>query len=423
MYDRVDLNYLQSQISQKFSHFTDSMQINSAIDEYNSSLTLLRDELAPLKTVCVSDRISSEWFNTVCRDAKRNKRRAERKWRKSKTHASLLAYQKKCIEYHRVLVEERTASIQAQVDICGQKRLFKIARKLLGNCAADLFPTAESHLQLANDFDAFFIQKVKRLRNKITPSESSPSFGLPTSSPALQLSKFESFNLLNNEDVIDIVKSMETKTCDLDPFPTNILVSLPTTMISLFRKLINSSLSSGLFPEALKLGLVSPILKKHQIDHTEFSNFRPITSIPFISKIFEKVVVSKLVKHLDDNGLNDQFQSAYRKFFSTETAILKVHDDIMQALDTGECILSVYLDMSAAFDTIDHNILLNRLIDIGISGSALGWFQSYLISRRQCVKIKSSISDPVFLECGVPQGFNSGSCPLHHLHLSPQQYH
>ena len=134
-------------------------------------------------------------------------------------------------------------------------------------------------------------------------------------------------------------------------------------------------------------------------------NYRPVSNLPFISKVLEKVVVKRLDDHMLDNNLYSSGQSAYRERHSTETALLKVQSDILTALNSGSGAVLLMLDLSAAFDTIDHGILLSRLNNLyGISGDALDWFKSYLSSRVQRVIIGDTVSECKDLNFGVPQG-------------------
>ena len=135
------------------------------------------------------------------------------------------------------------------------------------------------------------------------------------------------------------------------------------------------------------------------------NNFRPISNLNFISKILEKVVASRIQSHLLSNSLSSSFQSAYRMFHSTETTLLGIHNDLILAMDRGEVTSLILLDLSAAFDTVDHSILLHRLQHwFGLHGTSLDWFSSYLTSRSQAVSIQNSTSSFSNLSCGVPQG-------------------
>ena len=130
-----------------------------------------------------------------------------------------------------------------------------------------------------------------------------------------------------------------------------------------------------------------------------------MSNIAFIGKIIEKMAAKHLISHLNDNKLHEKMQSAYRSYHSTETALLRVHNDILVQLDKKRSVLLVLLDLSAAFDTIDHDVLFNLLSTrLGVRGHALDWFISYLSSRTQSVSISGESSSPKILHYGVPQG-------------------
>lgn len=150
---------------------------------------------------------------------------------------------------------------------------------------------------------------------------------------------------------------------------------------------------------------MQPILKRPNLDSSNLSNFRPISHLPFVTKILDKVVLCQLETFLNENKIYDIFQSGFKKFHSTETALVKVLNDIFLATDSGHSVVLILLDLSAAFDTIDHNVLLSRLEHIvGIRGPVLQWFHSYLTNRSFSVNINSYRSAPVKLTCGIPQG-------------------
>ena len=154
----------------------------------------------------------------------------------------------------------------------------------------------------------------------------------------------------------------------------------------------------------MKIALITPLLKKILLDPETLKNFRPVSNLSYISKLIERVVAERLNYHLTSNNLHEVLQSAYEKFHSTETALLKVQNDLLMSIDADGGAILVLLDLSAAFDTIDHSVLLNRLSDLGIHGAVLSWFKSYLTGRRQSVKIKGQRSSERDLPFGVPQG-------------------
>ena len=162
---------------------------------------------------------------------------------------------------------------------------------------------------------------------------------------------------------------------------------------------------SGIVPAPLKDGILRPLLKKVGMNHNELKNYRPVTNLTFVSKILEKVVFQQILSHIDFNSLHAVFQSAYKKYHSTETALLKVYTDLLDGIDSGKICYLNLLDLSAAFDTIDHDILLERLhTSFGISGIVLKWIKSYLTNRTYCVKVGNYTSDSDTSRFGVPQG-------------------
>ena len=182
--------------------------------------------------------------------------------------------------------------------------------------------------------------------------------------------------------------------------------------------IINQSLQTGVFPSSFKKAVITPLLKKPSLDCI-FKNYRPISNLSFISKVLEKVVAAQLTSHLTEHHLLETFQSAYRQHHSTETALLRVQNDILCALDSQCTVLLLLIDLSAAFDTVDHQILLQRLETcFGLSGNVLHWFTSYLNCRQQCVSLKNVKSETQGLLWGVPQGSVLGPI-LFSLYVSP----
>ena len=160
-----------------------------------------------------------------------------------------------------------------------------------------------------------------------------------------------------------------------------------------------------MFPAHFKSALVSLLLKKPTLNRDDMKNYRPVSNLSFLSKFLEKVVTSRLNSHINSSHTSNDYQSACRKFHSTETALLKIHNDILSSMDDGRVIALTLLDLSAAFDTTDHAILLRRLGNwFGVSGKVLDWFKSYLTGRSQRIKLGKCLSSRSDLSFGVPQG-------------------
>ena len=159
--------------------------------------------------------------------------------------------------------------------------------------------------------------------------------------------------------------------------------------------------------------MITPRIKKPGLDRDDVSNYRPISNLTFISKVMEKIVAKQLIAYLASNNLMPRLQSGFRSGHSTETAILRVLSDIYSSIDQGQVALLALLDVSAAFDTVDHDILLERLSkSFGITRSAHHWIRSFLTSRTQTVHVGISISTSAPVRWGVQKGSVLG--PLHH---------
>ena len=187
------------------------------------------------------------------------------------------------------------------------------------------------------------------------------------------------FRLLLDDDVSAIVKKSPTKSCEADPIPTFLLKDILPNILPLLREIVNKSLQTGNFPDDLKVALVRPLLKKTNLDLVE-KNYRPVSNLQYISKLIEKAVNIQLNDHITTNNLMEPMQSAYRAGHRTETALIKVKADILNAIDNKEVVCLVLLDLLAAVDMDDHQILLERLkIMFGLTGAVIDWITSYLL--------------------------------------------
>ena len=214
---------------------------------------------------------------------------------------------------------------------------------------------------------------------------------------------FSKFNNVPLASVQKLITSAPSKSCASDPLPTSIVKQCVDELSPAISSIINLSLESGEFPEEWKGALVKPMIKKPKLELIK--NFRPVSNLQFLSKLTEKAVAQQAVSHVITHGLLPVLQSAYRPLHSTETALLRVRNDILLNMNKQQVTLLVFLDLSAAFDTIDHSVLLRRLeTKFGFTGTALEWFKSYLSGRFQQVVIDDATSDKFNMDFGVPQG-------------------
>ena len=216
--------------------------------------------------------------------------------------------------------------------------------------------------------------------------------------------EFLHFSIPTDEAVKSVIVKAASKHCDLDPAPSWLLkLSINALLPVVSSHIVTWSMESSTVPDEFKVAQVSPLLKQAGLDTELFSNYRPVSILAFLSKTIEKVVAQQMTSYLKENNLEELLQSTYKKGHYVETALLKVQRDIMLATDVGLVVVQVLLDLSAAFDTIDHSILLHRLkYRFGVSGPALEWFASYLSERYQYIRIGSSRQASGKYQVGFP---------------------
>ena len=216
---------------------------------------------------------------------------------------------------------------------------------------------------------------------------------------------FSGFRKLSTDDVIAAIRRLPNKSSAVDPLPVNLLKQVANELAPYLAEVFTRSLECGHFPSVYKAAYITPLLKKSGLDATNVRSYRPISNLSVVSKLLERLVAQQLIDYLKTADLLPQYQSAYRPFHSTETAVLHVLSEILTAVDRGDVAALILLDLSAAFDTVDHDILLRRLqYSYGVNRSANRWFRSYLYGRTQNVRLGSITSSIIHLICCVPQG-------------------
>ncbi|KAK3570671.1 hypothetical protein QTP86_024757, partial [Hemibagrus guttatus] len=273
----------------------------------------------------------------------------------------------------------------------------------LHNIFSSLFnppaPPSPSSLT-AEDFATFYTEKIERICQAFTSlPTSSTSHSQHSTTPSLtQLSTVAA------EEVLQITRSCNPTTCPLDPIPSAMLQTISPDLLPFITTVINGSLTSGHVPTVFKKAKVIPVLKKPALDPSDISNYRPVSLLSFLSKILERVVCNQLSDYLMQNNVHDPNQSGFKAAHSTETALLAVTEKLHAARSAKLSSVLILLDLSAAFDTVNHKTLLSTLRSLGIYGTAWEWFASYLDGRSYQVTWKGLTSAPRRLSTGVPQG-------------------
>jgi len=359
------------------------------------------DKHAPIVSKTVTVRHKTPWFNDEISKAKQNRRACERKWSctKLQVHLDILKQSRLTVNMLCAKAKKQFYVDKVTKSAGDQKVLFSVANELLHKTNDSSLPSHKDSVSLANDFALFFVDKIHKISEKFKDpqlSRCNRSQNIPT---------FTDLQEVSEDTVKKIILKGNAKSCHLDPLPTSLLKDTVDLFVPFLTHFINSSISSSTVPSSCKAASVTPLLKKVSLDKNEFQNYRPVSNLPYVAKILEKVVVQQLTNHLEVNNLAESCQSAYHKAHSTETALVKITNDVLCSMDENKCVLLVLLDLSAAFDTVHHEVLFNRLYqDYGVEGSTMNWMRSYFSGRTQAVNINGVMSDPVQLSTGLPQG-------------------
>ena len=257
----------------------------------------------------------------------------------------------------------------------------------------------------ATSFSNFFFAKIDTIHVALHTQSTLTSTTFTDHHPTPGVSQLHSLPVATTSDIRNLLNKSPTTSCALGPLPTWLLKDVTDTFIHFLTRFVNSSITSSIVPHCLKHANVTPVLNKANRDHNNMNWYRSISNLPFVSKLIERYVTRCLIKHLTDNTLLERYQSAYKSHNYTETALVLVQNDIIEALDRRYGVILVLLDMSAAFDTVDHGILLSRLKQrFGMSGPALTWMRPYLSDKWQSVNVPGGAFIKSSVACSVTQG-------------------
>ena len=369
----------------------------SDIDAFNSFLRNTLDAHAPIRELLIPSRPAAPWITPRVELAKQERRQAERRWRRTGLTVHREIYKKQKTMCVNLIREEKIQYFNNRIEGSGSsKDLFRVCNQLLEKTNIPVLPNNILPSEMRNAFNSFFLEKIDKIRDTLDNEDVAPDFAGYSGTVLHQ------FKPVTESFVRKIILDSPKKFCELDPLPSTLFIECIDLLLPSITDFVNASLRHGVVSESMKKAIVRPLLKKSSLDQNILKNYRPVSNLPFLSKILEKVVLHQLKAHLVSNSLQEKFQSAYKCKHSTETALLKVTSDCLIAADRGKVSVLALLDLSAAFDTLDHDILIKRLsVTYGIRGTALRWFESYISDRYQKVATTSEYS---LLKFGVPQG-------------------
>ena len=407
-FKNLDISNLASQLgtslTSSMSECAESSSFSELLQVYNNTIDDELNNVAPLQTRTFPISSAPPWIDAEYRTNRAERRRLERRWKRTRLAEDKAQYGRQLRVCAGMCKAKRSAYYK---DLIASKRgdqraLYSIVNRLFDkNKSSGILPEYADAKVLANTFNKYYINKVDLLRSKIPVTD--PIFASNYAS-SFSGTLLTSFRPTTEKEIRDILKDSGIKTSFHDKLPANILKQVIDELIPHLCNLVNKSLLTGSC-DGIKESTIIPLLKKAGLDPDILKNYRPVADLVFLSKLIERSVAKQLFEHMTLNNLHCEHQHAYKPFHSTETLLLYIVDDCLIAFDSKSAVLLLFIDLSAAFDTVDIDKLLHILLtDIGISGTALKWFESFLTGRKQQVLIEQTLSDFLEVNFGVPQG-------------------
>ena len=255
-----------------------------------------------------------------------------------------------------------------------------------------------NQITVASELNKHFVSIGKKTANSVNTSRH--HFSEYLNNPNKNFFKF--FEIVPNE-IQNTINSCKNKKCSVDKIPIKIYKAVSDIISRPLCTIFNESINLGIFPNTLKIGKIRPLFKAG--DKKLASNYRPITILPTLSKIFEKLVFSRMYNFLNKFGLLHSCQFGFRKLHNTSHALSAMTKTIYEKLNDRHNVLALYIDLQKAFDVLDHNILIKKLNYLGIRGSFLNWLTSFLSNRHQCVELDNNTKSNLLpISHGIPQG-------------------
>ena len=385
------------------------MGVCDMVIEFNENLsTALNMQCPPqVKTVKKRGTLARHWYTDDLRNMKRQKRQCERAWLKCKCFMHKEQYDESLRMYKLACNTERSQYYTNVIEECKDdpKTLHKTVKDLMGDTESPVLPSFKSDKDLADQMGDFYSNKIIKIREEIDNIRTKTTYTQSDIYHTSLNSNFMSFSSLSDKDTRDLIRSLNNKHHPDDPIPVWLLKQNEEIFLPIIKLIVNTSLMQGTFPSTLKHATIRPIIKDKDLDKEIFKNYRPVSNTPFLSKLIEKAANNQITKYLEQNNLFPSQQSAYRKHHSCETAMVKIMDDIQQSVSEKKMVMLVLIDLSSAFDTVDQDILLFKLLNhFGITGTVLEWIKSYLKGRTFSVRIQNVNGKMCLLIYGVPQG-------------------
>ena len=386
-------------------------EVEFALELLSKKITSILDEMAPIRTIQIRENYAP-WLSLDTRKKMAERDQAKKLASQSKRADDWALYKQKRNQLNSILKKEKSKWQRNKFIKCEEendsRQVWKNVKSWL-NWTSSGAPTqlfCEGRLEtqpsrLAECMNTFFIQKVRNLKGSLRRAVSDPLLKLRR----LMVNRSCVFKLKPvHPDLVDkmIDNLKNSGSFGLDYIDTSTIKLIKSEILPALTHIINLSITSSCFPDQFKKAKVIPLFKSG--DRLSPRNYRPVAILPVWSKLLERAVFVQIIEYFESNNLLHANHHGFRAHHNTTTALLQMYDTWVEAMDRGEASGVVLLDMSAAFDMVDHNLLIEKLLLYGFDNASAAWIKSYLSDRKQTVCIDGTCSPLLSLEYGVPQG-------------------
>lgn len=392
-----------------------SMNVNESMTKFNDAIQIITDKHAPIRRMSNKRRKQTKkpWVTKAILTSIVNRHKLFSSHFLSKDPRKAKFYKAYSNKLNKIKEASKKKYFQDKFELNSQN--LKMTWKLIGL----LFNRKQSATQqqkitkliynnksytdknsIANQLNSYFVNVGRKLTEKLPKVTTDPTTYINRN-----FQNSFMFRSILPHEVEDIIMNLNQNKSTIG-VPRRCIKIACNNIAEPLASIFNISLHQGIVPDAFKIAKVTPIDKGG--DSTDPSNFRPISTLPTFAQIFEKLVYNQIINYIDKHNILYEYQFGFRKGHSTMQAITEITDNLKKAIDSNLYTCGVFLDLSKAFDTVNHSILLNKLRTYGIRGLPLNWFSSYLKNRKQYVSLGDTYSDSQTITCGVPQGSTLG---------------
>ena len=382
--------------------------VEQAYDTLSNTLKTVHDYYYPIKTKTIKQKdINKPWINQDLKVLIKEKHKLYSKFIRKpisfgdqyRTFRNRLNTSIKLAkdDYYKKKLEEAQGNSKATWKILNSILKCKQSKKTYINKLIVNDVEITDQKEIANNLNSFFANIGESLSNDLPKTDADPLIYMRGNYPVLR-----EFAPTSLEEVKNIINKMKKNSAGPDGIPLKLLKNTINMTAPLICDFINLSMDKAVYPIDLKKARVTPIFKGG--DATDMGNYRPISNLNTINKIFEKIIYTRLLEHIDENNILTNCQFGFRKNLSTQSALLSLLDKITTSLSSKQVGVALFMDFKKAFDSIDHNILLKKLQFYGFHGKIYQWIKSYLSARSQYIKVGEAESTYQSIKFGVPQG-------------------